>query len=340
MKIDVHGHFLPEPFCDRLRGWDAPLRIETSAESAAVEEGRIESRGDEEMLIHDHGAFPLADAFIDIETHFQWMDRHAIDMQILSVSAPHPNDSAATDDQVVDLTRAINDGFAALQDRHPDRIAGLASLPLRTPAAALEELDRVVDLGLVGITVPTSFRGRSLADPALEPVFRRIESEGLPVLVHPRPNEFSLLLDDDEWMLTPVCAFPLDTTFHVARLIYDGFFDRHDIDFIISHLGGALPYLAGRLERGRRIFDREVALKRSVEDYLESLYFDVISFHLPALRAAIDTVGTGRLLFGTDHPFAMEAAEQTIQDVERLELSPDEERSIFGGTVATLFDLD
>jgi aminocarboxymuconate-semialdehyde decarboxylase len=340
MKIDIHGHFLPAPFCRRLREWDAPLRIESGASGAAVEEGRIETHGETEMLIHDHGAFQLAEAFVNVDSHLTWMESHDIDRQILSVSAPHPNDSAIADEQVVELTRAINEGYADLQDRYPDRISALGSIPLREPDAALDEIDRIVDAGLVGVTVPTSFRGRSLADPALTPVFDRIEAEGLPVLAHPRPNEFSAQLDDDEWMLTPLCAFLMDTTFQVSRLIFDGFFDRHDdLDFIAPHLGGALPYIVGRLERGQAAFADGISMERPVMEYLESLYFDVISFHPPALAMAIETVGTDRLLFGTDHPFAMEAAEQTIGDVESLGLSDGEEAAIFADNARELFGL-
>lgn len=75
----------------------------------------------------------------------------------------------------------------------------------------------------------------------------------------PRGNPLSDVLRPDESFLSPLVAFPTETTFQVARLIYDGFFDEHDFDVVLPHMGGTLLHLAGRIDRGRQEIDDPTA---------------------------------------------------------------------------------
>jgi aminocarboxymuconate-semialdehyde decarboxylase len=126
-------------------------------------------------------------------------------------------------------------------------------LPLRDSTAALNEVDQIVtDLDICEIALPTSINGGKLSAPELEPVFDRIDEERLTAFIHPHGNAYSDELGDDESFLNPPVVFPTDTTLQIARLIYDGFLDDHDFYIILSHMGGALLHLAGRLDRGRR----------------------------------------------------------------------------------------
>ncbi|MDS0294910.1 amidohydrolase family protein [Halogeometricum luteum] len=333
--VDVQTHFLPEAYLEAL-----------GAKARSV---RVTERDGMPYISHEHDSFPLYPGFTDLDTRIEWMDEHDVDVGLLSVSKPSPNEGPFTVQESVELARALNDGYAAARDAHPGRINGLACLPMRDPEAAVAEVDRVADeLDLAGIALKTTVRGTPLSDPSFVPVFERIRHRGLSVFVHPRYNALTESMGEDEWMLKPMVIFPTETTVQISRLVFDGFFDRFpEIPFVVAHLGGALPYLAGRLETAYDIAKERVAGDADADDlpehrpthYLETLYYDAIAHHVPALRCAVDTVGADRLLFASDYPFEAEDAAGTFEDLEALGLTDSEREAVLGGTAAKLFDL-
>lgn len=326
-RIDVHTHYLPQRYRQLLRDWGKPVRIED---------------GDDQPIIrHSHGTIPLVPGFRDADTRFAWMDEHDVETTLVSVSTPNPLEGPFTVDESTQLVRAINDGYGDLQADHPGRIAGLGMLPLRDPEAAVAELDRIAtDLDLAGVALPTAVRGRKLSHPDLEPVFDRLDELGLSAFMHPRPNSICDELNEGEWAPTPMAIFPSETTIQLTRLLLDGFFDRHDFDLVIAHLGGTLPYLAGRVERGCEVFTGDEAPPpRPIASYLEEFYYDVISFHPAAIRAAFETVGPEQFVFGTDYPFGIEDADATIASVESALPEDADPADVYANTAADVFDL-
>lgn len=336
MRIDVHNHFLPEPYVDLLLELDTPVGLE--------------SDGDQLYMVHERSGtasvaagnrIPLQEGFTEIDERAAWMADHDVDRTLVSVSTPNPLADAFMTDQSTRLVRRINDGFADAQSRHPDHIAGLGMLPLRDPEAARAEVDRIADdLDLCGIALPTSLPDGKLSAPNLEPVFTAIDDRDLTAFIHPHGNILSETLESNESFLNPLVVFPVETTLQIARLIYDGFFDDHDFDVVLSHMGGTLLHLAGRLDRGRReITDPDARPDRPILDYLKEFYYDTISFHRPALQAAIDTVGTDHFVFGTDYPFDEEDIDTAIADIEAVVPSAADRDQIMTSTAQELFDL-
>jgi len=336
MRIDVHNHFLPDPYVDALLDMDTPVGLE--------------SDGEQLYMLHQWSGtasvaagnrIPVNPGFTDVEERVAWMDEYDIDRTLVSVSTPNPVSSAFTASQSTELVRAINDGFARAQAEHPDHIAGLGMLPLRDPDAAVAEVDRIAgDLDLPGIALPTGLPDGKLSDPDLRPAFDAIDEYGLTAFVHPHGNVLSTMLEPEESFLNPLVVFPTDTTLQIARLIYDGFFDDHAFDVVLSHMGGALLPLAGRLERGRReMADPEDRPDRPVIEYLEDFYYDTISFSRPTLRAAIETVGVDQFVFGTDYPFDEEDLETNLADLDAAVPSRADRDRIMSDTARDLFDL-
>ena len=328
MRVDVHTHYLPERYRDRLAEIGAAVRVE-------------DRDGTPHAVYHDT-VREIAPGFRDLDARAAWMADQNVDLTLASISNPSPHDEAFTDAESTELVRAINDGFAEARDARPDEFAGLGSIPFRDPEAAVDEVDRIAtDLDLSGVAVPTAINGRPLSDPAFEPVFDRVATHDLPVFIHPTRNVVSDTLSESESGLDPTVVFPVDTTVEVTRLIWNGFFDTHDIDVLIAHMGGALPYLVGRLERGRRRFrdDPDIPPERPMIEYVREFYYDAISFHGPAVGAALETVGAGHLLFGTDYPFNMENAPATVADIEARTADTDAERRVMGANAVELFDL-
>lgn len=242
-------------------------------------------------------------------------------MELVSVSKPNPNEGSFTVKESMGLARALNDGYATARNTYSDRLSGLACLPLRDPEAAVAEVDRVATgLDLAGIDLPASVWGTPLSHLEFEPVFARTDKLGLNAFVPPRYNCLNEELDDLEWMLKPVLIFPTETTFQIARLIFDGFFVRHDFDMVLAYLGGTILYPLGRLETAQRIGQERFedghahVPDRSVREYIEEFYYDTIAHNPHALRMAIEIIGVDHLLFAIDYPLEAETTEGTIRD--------------------------
>jgi len=336
MYVDVHNHYLPEPYVETLLEWDTAVGLKQS--------------GDDLYMVHERSGtasaqsgnrIPLKEGFTDVEPRIAWMDEYDVDHTLVSVSTPNPLAGAFTPEQSTELVRAINDGFAAAQDRHPDVYAGLGTLPLREPDVAVAEVDRIAeDLDLAGIALPTSISGGKLSRAELAPAFEAVDEHDLTVFFHPHGNALSDDLDADESFLSPLVVFPTETTFQVARLIYNGFFDGYDFDVVLPHMGGTLLHLAGRLDRGRQeINDPDTPPAASVPETLAGCYFDTISFHRPSLRAAVETVGVDHLVFGTDYAFDEEDTDTIVADLEAVVEDANDRRQIASETARDLFDL-
>ena len=96
----------------------------------------------------------LRHRLLDIQdTRLGEMDKHGIEMMILSLNAPaiqaiHDVKTA------VSVARQANDVLAAEVQKRPTRFAAFAALPMQDPDAAIAELTRCVkELGMVGALV-------------------------------------------------------------------------------------------------------------------------------------------------------------------------------------------
>ncbi|GCF14399.1 2-hydroxy-3-carboxy-6-oxo-7-methylocta-2,4-dienoa te decarboxylase [Haloarcula mannanilytica] len=336
MRIDVHTHYLPEQFVDLLLDMDTPVGLETDGDRLYM---RHQFSGT--ASVASGNRIPVNEGFIDLDARLAWMDAHNIDRTLVSVSTPNPLASAFTTDQSTRLIHAINDGFADAAAASSDRLTGLGMLPLRDPEAARAEVDRIVSTsGLCGVALPTALPDGKLSAPELKPVFDAIDDHDLTAFVHPHGNRLSEMLDETESFLNPLVVFPTDTTLQVARLIYDGFFDDHDFDVVLAHMGGALLHLAGRLDRGRREIDDPAARPdRPIIEYLQEFYYDTISFHRPAFTAAVETVGIDHFVFGTDYPFDEEDIDTALADISAVVSAEGDRERVMGTTATDLFDL-
>ncbi len=161
LRIDVHGHYFPAAYLDMLDGFGGP---ETGTVSARVVRG---SGSDEELA-----------------SRFAMMDRAGIDMQILSAAPQLPYFQDRN--HAVSAARFINDSYAGIVARHPDRFAAYAVTPLPHVDACLKEMTRALDtLGMVGVTMGTSVLGRSIVDPVFDPFWEELNRREAILFLHP-----------------------------------------------------------------------------------------------------------------------------------------------------------
>lgn len=250
---------------------------------------------------------PMGEEYYDIDWRLKWMDRHGIDHSIISLANPWldwvPAAEAAT------LARDLNNDLSELCQANPGKLSGFAVLPLHCDIADIEaEIERMQKLpGIKGYVLGTQGRGAGLDDPALRPVWAKLEAAGLVGFLHPHygigTEQFGTLPNGHVMPLA--LGFPFETTVAMTRLILAGTFDAFpDLKFLIAHAGGTLPYLAGRID-SCMLHDYTIRhrLKHKPSEYLKRFYYDAVIYSPESLAEAVRVVGADKIMFGTDCPF-------------------------------------
>ena len=304
--IDIHAHYYPQGYLDALAAADGSFGVQY----------RVDPRGP----VIDVGplhAGPLEQKFIDLILRLEAMEMQGVRIQALSLTQPMVY---WADDQLsVKLSAIFNDALAEAHERYPDRLFGLATLPMQAPALAARELERVAALpGIRGVYIATAIAGREFSDSAFFPIYERICDLGLPIFLHP----LEVMGMDDRlatYFLANLLGNPFDTTVAAAQLIFGGVLDRFPkIRFVLPHGGGALPYLVGRLHHGWKVRPECRHLQMGPEDYLRHFYYDTIAHSPESLSFLIDRVGADRVLLGSDYCFDMGVA-RPVESIRSLE---------------------
>lgn len=244
--------------------------------------------------------------FTDPDIRIARMDAAHIDFQVLSPSPLtyfHHIDAPSA----IAFCRKFNDALAELVRRYPERLAGFASLPMQSPEAAVDELERAVkELGLWGAAIGTEF-AEPLHSPALDPLYDAFVRLDVPLCMHPAPAGIDGPPGDPalkRFDLDVIIGFAAQETIAVATLIFGGVLERHPkLDVWISHGGGAAVFSAGRLaQAGRRRPWATASMKKdgAFEGMLRRLWFDSHLNDDAALRLLIEKVGMDRVVFGTN----------------------------------------
>jgi aminocarboxymuconate-semialdehyde decarboxylase len=139
----------------------------------------------------------------------------------------------------------------------------------------------------------------------------------------------------------PLVGFLFDTTLAAAKLVFAGVPERYpDIKWILSHLGGAIPYLGERLDRGWEAFpDCRVNISKMPTDYLRRFYFDTVNFDPMAVRLAVDFAGAGQVLAGSDYPHQIGSIPKMKECLSDLRVTDAERKMILGENAKRVYGL-
>jgi aminocarboxymuconate-semialdehyde decarboxylase len=107
--------------------------------------------------------------------------------------------------------------------------------------------------------------------------------------------------------LTQIVQYTFDTTLGIGSLLMSGVLDRFPrLRLVLSHGGGAYPYLAGRFDIMHQRMDRAAqgdTAAKNPSAYASQMAYDSIVHAPRALRFLIDLVGLDNVVLGTDYSF-------------------------------------
>ncbi len=327
MIVDVHHHYMPAVLFDRLAAQAGGKRIVTKEISLTLHPSRK-----------------------NLEAHIKSMDEAGVTVSILT-------------DQVQvmggDVARALNDGVAEVEKRHPTRFRSAIHIPVHEPHVAERELERGIhELGLRAVALLACHLDIQLDNPIMFPLYEIIQKNNLPIIIHPqsKPTGSETTYNLDR------CVFrPLETTQAIVRVMNAVLPRYPDLRFIMPHLGGGTSSLKGRMMAFFETDDapippdmrgylktqdeqRRFGITERFEKLFKRLYFDTAGTGawLPSMAAAFNITTADRIMFGSDYPLECKTAANIIESLDMVRQAPcstEDKTNILGKTAAALFSL-
>ncbi|HEV3221115.1 MAG TPA: amidohydrolase family protein [Candidatus Acidoferrales bacterium] len=323
--IDFHNHYYPPAYLDALERGPSTVRITRDGEGNPI----LHYPGDYNVAVPGHR---------DIDYREQILRQAGVDTQVITLTTPgtHVEEPASA----VRLAKLVNDAFAKVVSDKKGRFAALATLPLNDPAASVTELRRAMgQLGMRGAMVFSNVNGTPLYDARFTRLYEVANELDAVLYIHPT-NPISVEAMQEYWLM-PLVGFLFDTTLAAAGLVFSGVVEKFpDIRWVLGHLGGGIPYLAERLDRGYQAFPEcRANIAQLPSEYLKKFYYDTANFDPNAIELAIKFAGPDRILAGSDYPHMIGSIEKMLSSIDSLRESKDVKRRILGGNAAQLLGL-
>jgi aminocarboxymuconate-semialdehyde decarboxylase len=324
--IDVHNHFYPPEYLDALRSGKSAVRV------------TVDSKGNPH--IHYPGDYNVAVAgHRDIAYRQSVVEEERVHTQVISLTTPGTH--VESPQYALKLAALVNDAFARIVEERSPRFAALATLPLNDAAASVKELERAMEqLRFPGAMLFSNVNGVALADKRYWPLYELANDKEAVLHIHPTsPVGVEAM---KEYWLMPLVGFLMDTTLAAAHLVFSGVPERFPrIKWVLGHLGGAIPYLTERLDRGYQNFSEcRANIRKPPSEYLKTWYYDTVNFDADALRLAIEFAGAERLLAGSDYPHQIGSIPSMLSSIRGLEISKRDQEKILGENASRVYGLD
>jgi aminocarboxymuconate-semialdehyde decarboxylase len=288
------------------------------------------------------GPSPMAIDQATMDRRFRQMDEMGIDVHVISV---HPSQFLyfLEPDLAARIVKMQNEKIAALVAAHRDRFVGMGNISLQQPDLAVQQLAYAVkQLDLRGFIVGANVNGGELANPKLDPVWKKIEELQTVVMIHPQGFDDAGHRLDGAGALGNNIGFLLDTTIALSHLIFEGTLDRFPgVKIVAAHGGGFLPADIGRFDNCNTLQDPCKKMSRKPSDYLRGpqLYFDSLVYSPQNLRNLVAAAGASQVVIGTDFGFPIASMTPVDTVLQTPGLSAEEQKMILGGNAERLLKL-
>jgi aminocarboxymuconate-semialdehyde decarboxylase len=345
MKIDLHTHILPRewPDLDQKYGYPGFIRLEHCDACSA------------RMMRGDRFFREIQSNTWDPAPRLEEMERAGVSMQVLS-TVPVMFSYWAKPADTLDLCRLLNDHIAGVVRAHPQRFAGLGTIPLQDPELAAGELERCVrDLGLRGVEIGTHVDAnehchgadcRNLDHPSLDVVWRTAEELDAAVFVHPWDMLGKSRMQ--KYWLPWLVGMPAETSLAICSMMFSGVFDRFPkLRVAFAHGGGAFPFTIGRIEHAFHVRPDLVAVdnKNNPRSYLAAaakparFYVDSLVHDAASLRLLVGLFGANRVALGSDYPFPLGEAQPGALIESMSDLTPNDKTQLLAATAREFLGL-
>jgi predicted TIM-barrel fold metal-dependent hydrolase len=201
--------------------------------------------------------------------------------------------------------------------------------------------------------------GRPLDDPEFKALFAKMAQIDLPIWMHPtRTEKFPDYQTEQKSKLEMwwVFGWPYETSIAMSRIVFAGYFDEFpNLRIITHHMGGMIPYFAGRIgpgldQLGSRTEDEDLTqylkkLKQRPFDYYKMFFADTALFgNRPGMELGLSFFGVDHVLFASDFPFDPEKGtfniRETIKDIDGLQVSDAHRQQIYEGNARKMLRLN
>lgn len=289
LTVDCHAHVVPTLYVQELVRFANDPSVGPSARWYG---------GDFAAALPNHCTRYF---FGSVAERVEVMDRAGVDVQVLS-----PGSSLAfrgPTDAAPELVRTWNDAVHAECEQAPNRFKVVSGLPLTDVDACLSEIARVAAFpNHVGFGLTTHVAGAGIDDARLRPVLERLDRLRSVVFLHPDGFRARGVLDRS-------LSVDLGTQFEdtlVAVSLYSGLTAKYpNIQWVVSHLGGALAFVLERLDEHWERDQESRSMARRPSHSLDRIHFDTAGHGPRAIRFASEVLGTDSLLLGSDFPMVM-----------------------------------
>ena len=324
--IDFHNHYYPPNYMKALQSGQSSVRVTIDADGNP----NIHYPGDYNVAVRGHR---------DLDYRAGVLQELGVAKQVVTLTTPGTH--VEKPDVAVRLAAMVNDEFKAAMERPDGKFTALATLPLNDPTASAKELERAMrQLGMRGAMLFSNVNGVALSDQRYWPLYEIANDLGAVLYIHPEhPINVEMM---KEYWLMPLVGFLYDTTLAAASLVFAGVPERFPkIRWALCHLGGTIPYLAERLDRGFHAFrDCRANIQREPSSYLKQFYYDTVNFNQGALKLAIDFAGADHILAGSDYPHQIGSIPSMLDAVAALPVTEEQRAGILGLNAARLLGLE
>jgi predicted TIM-barrel fold metal-dependent hydrolase len=286
----------------------------------------------------------------DLDQRLRDMDAEGIDVQVLFGGLSLGVTTFYDPGFALDFARTYNDWLLDKVCAHaPDRLKGVATVPLQSVDRAIDEMARVAGAGAVAVTIPPVLGERNLDDPALVPFFEAAADLEVALAVHSAPGmNIPLPAADrfDNYAQVHCLSFPVDQMVAFTALAMGGVLDRFPtlrVGFMESGIGW-VPYFVHRTAEHREK-RRELlpAMTCDPQDYLDrGQCFFSFEAEEPLLHEYIAHLGDTSIVYASDYPHWDSDFPGTVDEVRSNAegLHPDALKRILHDNAARLYRLD
>ena len=208
-----------------------------------------------------------------------------------------------------EMMHIYNEWLAEFCSAYPHRFAGIASIPNHDMEAAVAEVRRVAERGVVrGLEVSLTLGMKPLFDPHWNPLWQAASDAKIPVHFHTiggeKPDLESMPpLQARQAFAVFITGFQLNMASKVMELVYGGVFEAYpELNVVIGESGiGWIPYVLEHMDLEWEEQFKDLTLKMKPSEYWRRQCYATYQSDPVGLRL-IDLLGEDTIMWGSDFP--------------------------------------